>query len=69
MYECFVCMFVRAPCVSGAHESQKRGGFLGLESGMAVMWVLEVQPGLKEQQVLLTAEPTLQLSHILLYEQ
>lgn len=69
MYECFVCMFVRALCVSGAHESQKRGGFLGLELGMAVMWVLEVQPCPQEQQVLFTAEPTLQPSHILLYEQ
>lgn len=61
-------MFVCAPCVSGAHESQKRVGFLGLELGMAVMWVLEVQPGLQEQQVLFTTEPTLQPSHILLYE-
>ena len=66
MYECFVCMFVCAPCVSGAHESQKRAGFLGLELGMAVMWVLEVQPGLQEQQVLFTAEPTPALSHSLI---
>lgn len=69
MYECFVCMLVRAPCVSGAHEIQKRVGFLGLELGMALMWVLEIQPGLQEQQVLFTAKPTLQPSCILLYEQ
>lgn len=69
MYECFVCMLIHAPCVSDAHESQKRVGFLGLELGIALMWVLEVQPGLQDQQVLFTAKPTLQPSRILLYEQ
>lgn len=59
MYEYFVCMLVHALCVSGAHESQKRVGFLGLELGMAVIWVLEIQPVLQEQQMLFTAEPTL----------
>lgn len=61
MFECFVCIYVCASYVCGAHGSQEKGPGpreLELQVAIPLCWCWELNLGALEEQGVLTSEPS-----------